>query len=175
MECLAREEYFTENPPIDMESLNTLKSEGRLHESHHVVFWALDDLAMSLSTDARASAFTHNFKSNPEDLYRKAMAVLVEVVRILEMQLPAVHHEKVVYYDKLGQLAVALGDTALAKSYFEQAFNHSYTSSGSNVAATLALYKLATATPTSLSELLEHYSRPDEGQMDVEEWEDMDS
>lgn len=62
-----------------------------------------------------------------------------------------------VYYDRLGQLCVATGDAEAARTAFRTAYESSILASGAAVPATLQLHKLATNTPATVAELLEHY------------------
>lgn len=79
-----------------------------------------------------------------------------------------------------GQLAVAAGNHSLAQQSFRMAHENSQKCSGADAPATLALLTLATHTPTTLVDLLEHYGKSSgsEGVAasvdDRQEWEDIE-
>lgn len=89
---------------------------GCLGSHHNIIFWALNDLAMQAIDDARG-IFIMNVKKmhilmtfvnivigqpfQSEVIYREAFELLKYVYELLNYQLPAVHHEKVIYLGKL--------------------------------------------------------------------------
>ena len=158
--------------PTTLEQYALQCTEGLLHDAHDLFFWALDDMYLKLSGEARSCYFGSG-SGESQRLYTQALQALQQSIVLLEWQLPAVHHEKVVYYDRLGQLAVAVGDFVLAKESYELALKHSVQSSGAAVPATLAIQKLAANPPKNIAELLEHYSTREDEEA-AEEWEDME-
>ncbi len=92
------------------------------------------------------------------ELYHQAYQIMVHVRKLLEWQLPPVHHEKVIYSDRIAQLAVAIGNLELAKLHYREAYEYSCLASGIDTKPTLAIKKLMENPPQSLDELLACYS-----------------
>jgi hypothetical protein len=160
--CLEREKQLVSVTLDTYNDINNVISEHILHASHYLLFWAMNDLYLSLSASAQEKQSSNNKKYDAAmvtDLYQQALIILLRVIELLEFQLPAVHHEKVVYYDRLGQLAVAVSNPDLAKQSFLNAYNASCLSSGKDVIASKKLLELATNTPRNITELVAHYSR----------------
>ena len=72
-----------------------LRDECVLHCSHFAIFYALDSLT------------TQYLKMGEFD---EALKGMKEIVALLDKYVPGYHHEKVLYLDKLGQLAVRIGN-----------------------------------------------------------------
>lgn len=152
--CLEREEFYKSCEPTD--TISQFQNETLLHETHYLRFWALDAVTTELTERAREEQFVGN-KSSSVKLYKQAQSTLVELLKLLEWQLPPIHHDKVVYYDKLAQLAVALGDTTAAKDAYKKSYLHSKLASG-DTPPTRAVQDLWERTPTDLSDLYARYS-----------------
>lgn len=176
--CFNREEHFRQSPPTSLAATQAAVAEKLLADSHYTLFWALDDTYNRLSGEASSALRKDPHSSLASRLYTQALEVLQESYRLLEIQLPSVHHEKVVYLDKLGQLALANKSFSLSQQYFCRAFEHSCLCSGppTSVPATASIHKLVLSPPTSLAELVAHYtSRGAAGdEEDEDEWEDVE-
>jgi hypothetical protein len=164
--CLEREERYKNEPPQSLGSIREICAvEKVLHESHYLIFWASDDLAMLLAEKARKQGSTIGGKGKvtgdalieSRQCYREALEAMGETVRLLEQMLPPVHHEKVIYYDRLGQLAVAAGELQFAAVNFKKAYEMSCLACGVNTPCTLQIKKLVINPPKDLAELVEHY------------------
>jgi hypothetical protein len=203
---LQREQHYKNNPPRSIEEIRAITQQGKvLHESHYIMFWAIDEIALSLSERARRvssyststasllasstatdSVLASGLSVPTGDLsipvvgqvevvrlsFQQALEAMTETVRLLEIMLPPVHHEKVVYYDRLGQLAVAAGNAELAASSFQTAYEMSRLACSEVAPTTVKLQKLATNTPKTVEELVEHYTVEDDA--DGDDWSDVD-
>ena len=186
--CLSREEYYRQNPPETYQEIVEAGTEadGYLHESHHLLFQALDTVSHELTNQARRcmdfgllslddktgdgkvvskkGKKIENAKGTREQrqhaLFEPALTAMQHSVRLLDQVLPLVHQEKVVFYDRLGQLAVCAGRTDLARTAFNSAYQLSMRASGLNVPQTQQLLVLAERTPLTREELMKHYSKP---------------
>jgi SET and MYND domain-containing protein len=172
--CLEREWHYKGNPPKSLEDIRRITQEERvLHESHYLLFWALDEIALSLAERARRLSTLN--RSGLTDAsrgpFQEALDAMTSTVRLLENMLPAVHHEKSVYYDRLGQLAVAAGNVELAGQSYARAYEMSKLACGAEVPNTLKLLKIAEKVPQNVEELLEHYADHSKD-MEVEEDDD---
>ena len=169
--CLQREAECESSPPKTLDEIANLTSVQRvLLENHHLIFWASDDLAMHLATKARreGSISSGSAKSSKgaadaanraSACYREALVAMNHTVRLLEGMLPPVHQEKVLYYDRLGQLAVAAGELELATVNFQKAYEMSCYACGENNPCTLQIKELILQSPTNLNDLVLHYQR----------------
>lgn len=155
--CLDREEFYKVCEPTD--TLAQFQRESLLHSTHYLRFWALDAVTTELTERAREEQFVGK-KANSTKLYKKAQETLKEQLKLLEWQLPSIHHEKVIYYDKLAQLAVAISDSVAAKNAYKKAYLHSKLASG-DIPPTRAIQNLWERTPTDLSDLYARYSSSD--------------
>jgi hypothetical protein len=173
--CLEREWHYKSNPPKSLEDIRRITQDERvLHEGHYLLFWALDEIAMSLAE--RARRLSSLSRSEPIDTtrvaFQEALDSMTATVRLLEIMLPHVHHEKSVYYDRLGQLAVAAGNVDLAGKSYQRAYEMSKLACGAEVPNTLKLLRLAEKVPQTVEELLEHYADHNKDNMDVEDDDD---
>jgi hypothetical protein len=91
-----------------LDSLNSAVKTNVLHRSHYLFFWSLDSIALELSELAWSKYFGGD-KAGGLELYQSAFSVLLVAVVLLEDMIPTFHHENVVYYDRLAQLAVSVG------------------------------------------------------------------
>lgn len=125
-------------------------SDGRvLHDTHYLMFWALDKIAEYSSTAAASGL----------GKYSSALDYAKDLQRVLYMCLPKFHHEKVISCDKLGQLSIASGDITGASEYFAKACKMSALVCGVDNPSTVKLNELATNTPTNVSDLMAHYNK----------------
>ena len=170
--CLSKEEQYRNEPLSTLDEIRHVCGvEKIIHESHHLIFWASDDLAMLLAARARSNSGPTETNSNSKVLknsdavihsrqcYRDALTAMGETVRLLEIMLPPVHHEKVMYYDRLGQLAVAAGELDFAGVNFMKAYQMSCLACGVLTPCTLQIQKLIINPTKNLSELLHHYQQ----------------
>lgn len=164
--CLSKEMQYKTDPPVTAAQIDHVSSvEKVLHESHYLIFWARDDNAMLLASKARREgAFTGATGKaakasvvQSRQSYNDAVTAMEETVRLLEIMLPPVHHEKIVYYDRLGQLAVAAGNYSVADANFRKSYEMSCLACGENTPCTQVIKKLISHPPRSLDELIEHY------------------
>ena len=156
------------DPPESTEALEEVLTCRVIHASHHLIFWAREDISQSLTAEARKSGLTSDYALALEETER--------VVAMLETALPPVHFEKVVHYDRLAQLAVASGQIEKAKESFGKAYAMSCLSCGQSVPGTMLLKEMWLNCPTTAEELLERYggvlSEADGGDDGDEQWED---
>ena len=166
--CLAKEEQYKKDPLLTMEQIKQVCGvEKILHESHYLIFWASDDLAMLLASRARgegslsatAGKSAGDTMIQSRQRYREALTAMSETMRLLELMLPPVHHEKIMYYDRLGQLAVAAGELEFANFNFMKAYDMSCLACGVDTPCTVQIKKLITNPPQNLAELLAHYGQ----------------
>jgi SET and MYND domain-containing protein len=150
--CLEREQFYIGNPPSVIREIESVISSSPVHPMHHIIFVALHDLSVRLSSDARTT--------NNKNAYKLAINITQRVLVLMNSPvMPPVHHEKVLLLDKLGQLAVAAGDVVLAKESFRRAYEMSRLACGQKVPLTLDLYALAENTPETVEALVECYQR----------------
>ena len=151
--CLAREkhyeQYFAEEAVVEADeaAVGAAVQEGVLHESHHIIFSATNELALAAAAQARRAPSS----------YPQAVALMRKSIALLNQVLPAVHHERVVLMDRLGQVAVCANEGELAKWAYTSAWNQSRLCSSASFPGTAKLSVLAANPPTSLEELLTHY------------------
>lgn len=105
---LSTEAEIKTTPPQTLEAIEAVISETPIAEQHCLIFWAYNDLSLTLSAEARSSYFPTGGRAehSADELYGRALAALEKAVRLLDMQLPPVHHERVVYFDRLGRYVV---------------------------------------------------------------------
>jgi len=176
--CLEREAQLLENQPQTIPEIESAGKEGFLHPSHFALFTSLSDLALSQSDEARRKCGQVDSALWPQ-LFAEPLYALQGCNQLMDQVLPSVHHEKCVFLDRLGQIAVCAGNHELAKNAYTSAYQMSCLANGEQTPETVALHKLATSTPLNMAELLEHYSSEEameEGAMEEEEddeWEDI--
>jgi len=139
------EASFTEpEEPLDsLEAVDKLRALGDdFHESHSILFWALTDISLDQA------------QSNPGEAYKASQ----ETLRLLTSYtvVPAVHHERIMYLDRNGQLAIKVGEIKSAHEAFAAAHAASLLACGPNSPTTI---KLENFRPCSLEELLAHYDK----------------
>lgn len=143
--CFQLVEYENRFIDSEFESLDQVfaaRAEGVMHPSHYALFWAIEGLTSQYAETGQIT---------------KALSGMREVVGMLNTFLPGYHHEKVLYLDKLGQLAVSAGDIAFANEAFRQAYEMSVIACGSDVPLTIMLRTLYENTPHSVEALKMHY------------------
>jgi hypothetical protein len=174
--CIAQEQNLLATPPASLQQYEQSCADKLCHRTHYVYFTALEELSLKLSDEARSNFFdtfgSGIGTSRGLALFGEALTTLRVCIQLLEYQLPPVHHEKVVFYDRLGQLAVAVGDQGLAHEAYGSALRQSELSCGPHVPATAAVRALAMQPPATLAELLEHYQSREPTA--AEDWEDME-
>lgn len=162
-------------PPLTFAQLQQIVSAGVLHPSHHIVFWSLADLSMQEVEQSRTAG------TDAARLQQEALHYMLLLSRYVELFLPAVHHEKMVHYDRVAQLFLAtvrpvpaLGQVtpadraaiaqanaaavANAKLYFGRAHQCCLQSCGASAHVTQVMLALATNTPTTVGELTSRYT-----------------
>lgn len=162
--CLAREDELRDEKPltlVEMEEL--LVGEEVVHDSHHLLFWAWDELAMHLASQiqkkiSRPASAKRGAAAGVASDYREALDAMKRTIALLEAMLPQVHHEKVVYYDRQGQLEVAAGLISQAKESFRRSYIMSKMAMGEFAPATIKIKRLVDDTPRTTSELQAHYT-----------------
>jgi hypothetical protein len=158
--CQDRERQLLQSPPTSLSEVRAAVSGNLLHRDHHIFFEALSDIAMREAELARSK------KCGPDGQppaqarahYATAIAALQLCRAQLDATLPAVHHEKVILFDRLGQLSVAAGGMSeLALEAFGLAYASSCLASSADSPATLQIKALADRPPKTLHELQQHY------------------
>jgi len=147
-ECLMHEESILTNPPS---TYMQIKATTHLDESHNLLFFALHDLAMAVCSDARSSS------KDSIKRFSEGLQIMTEVVRIFCNHVTGAHHEKVLFFDKLAQIALASNNYDKAKLYFQEAYDQSLMAVGKDLPLTQKLYALATNTPRTITELQQSY------------------
>jgi hypothetical protein len=146
--------------------LNDIVARKVMHCAHYLLYFSLEELAM-----AQVNMINNGYwrcgdpgVSEPDlqTKYATAFHSLEALSLLLEHTLPAVHHEKVIHYDKIAQLYVAScsinpSNVTLAKEYFRKAHQMSVLACGSDVPLSKDLLELATNTPTTVAQLQTHY------------------
>ena len=166
--CLQREKLLLEAPPETFEAALQVGQEGLLHESHHLLFAVSDIVAKDLAEEAKRRAlFLENGKGlafglssggGMSELFDPALVVMKHCCKLLDMVLPLVSPEKVIYHDRLGQLAVCAGHKDIAKQAFGSAYQMSCWANGKDSPTSKQLYLLAEKTPETRAELMKHYA-----------------
>lgn len=166
--CIDKEVQYKDSTPKNLAEIRHICGVERvLHESHYLIFWASDDIAMLLADKARSqdhgSIGKGKFKGDAiiesRQCYREALEAMSETVRLLQIMLPHVHHEKIMYYDRLGQLAVAAGELDFANNTFKDAYEMSCLACGVHTPCTLQILKLVNNPPKNVDELVAHYCK----------------
>jgi len=175
--CLEREAFILANQPQSVAEIEAAGKEGLLHESHHLLFSAISDLAMASADEAKRQCSQVDSVLWPS-LFAEPLAAFGVCCRLMEQALPAVHREKCIYLDRLGQIAVCAGSRAIAVDAYGRAYQMSCLAGGRETPETLELFELATKTPLSMAGLLEHYAARQGGgggeDEEEEVWEDME-
>lgn len=142
--------------PYTSNLLLMIQSETLLHETHYLLFWALDEISLKMTEKAQKELYFGQ-KQAAHEYYKLAQIALTQAIKLMEIQLPVVHQEKVIYYDRLAQIAIAVDDIPLAQTLYQQAYTHSCMSSGYSTPATLAIKELVDHTPVTLTDLANRY------------------
>ena len=158
MACIACEKRLEDASLTHMEDMDQVLQENILHETHYLIFLSLDDMSMAAAEEAQVE-----YGQTKRELLTTALMTLRRAIDIMDrvnnIPIPKYHHEKIIYYDRLGQLSVAVGDVAMAKEYFSKAHLMSCSCCGDHTPLTLKLRILATDTPENTEQLVEHYNR----------------
>ena len=85
--------------------------------------------------------------------YRTSVEALQRCLSAMALALPRVHHELVIFNDRLGQVAVGAGERELARQAFARAWECSCAASGAASPATRRVKGLAERVPADLAEL----------------------
>jgi len=186
--CISQEEHYRQNPPETYEEVLEAGNEngGYLHESHYLLFQALDVICQEMTNqarrlsslsgeadDKRSTKKNKNKEKKQQVLFDPALRAMQLCVRLLDQVLPLVHQEKVVFYDRLGQLAVCAGQIELAQGVFGAAHQLSVLASGACAPQSQQLQALAERPPQTREELMMHYAKENAMDVDVDEDDDM--
>lgn len=163
---------------LTMEKWLEVKQRGVIHDTHELMFWSLNALGEDAVSTAerlytasagrkrdstnhlRKKRKTKDSDSDVVDAYNKAFLIQKRICDILSRSIavPTVHHERVIYWDKLGQLAVACNRVNEAKDIYQQAYQMSVLASGRSSVMSQKLLLLINNTPKNMEELLKHYA-----------------
>ena len=184
--CLQRELSLLEEPPETFDAALLAGDEGLLHESHHLLFAVTDIVAKDVAEEAKRRAMfleggegatvdlTHQQKGMA-DLFNPALTIMQHCCKLLDMVLPLVSPEKVIYHDRLGQLAVCAGNQEVARQAFGSAYQMSCWANGKDSPTSKQLLLLAEHTPKTRAELMKHYAVGDGGGVDDHPMDEDDS
>ena len=144
-----------------LEDIQELAASSKLARQHYSFFWMYSELALFLNASCCSSSVTRKGKNKQQKeelrIRRSALDAMKSAVALLDEMLPEVHHERVIYYDRLGQMAVAAGSTSEAKAAFSRAHAQSCLIHGRDFHTTIVLASLTSDTPTDLPALLLRY------------------
>jgi hypothetical protein len=150
---LDAEDSLCVQPPESPEELTALLGAGMFHQQHYMCFWLIDDIAMTLALDGQE---VNPRSKDSKNKIRTSIGLVSQLLALLTSN-PGVsspHPEEVIFLDRLAQLHVMAGDTALAKQQYRAAFAKSCVCAGDTAASTLELKLLADNTPTSPEALM---------------------
>jgi hypothetical protein len=154
--CISREQYLNVNfNKIDI--LKEFENEIYLSRYHYLRYWALDEKVLNLIDIAQSERSRTN-QTESISSYPEAKKLLNEMCILLEWQLPPVHHEKVIIYDRLAQVCVGTGDIQIARDMYYKSYINSCLASGADTPPTQAIWLLYENTPQSLDELYHRYN-----------------
>ena len=145
-ELLLKAEKDAQNREFEsLEQVDNIIEERIIHPTHHTIFFALEHLGMAAASDPTV----------PRDLVIEIWERLLAAARVV---VPTPHSEKVMYYDKLGQIRASLGDVNGAREAYGMAFQESRLVSGSYSETTSQFYELYSNPPTSRAETVARYA-----------------
>ena len=162
-EAILQDELVRPESIAEMEAL-LAREATVVHGTHHLFFWLWNDLAMALTSHCNNQQGSIRGKgrggiSAAADMYLPALDAMRRTVALLENMLPAVHHEKVIFHDRQGQLEVSAGLVSAAKESFRKAYDASKAACGEFASCTLNIKSLVDQTPRNIAELRAHYTR----------------
>jgi hypothetical protein len=138
-----------------------IRAEKVLKETHYLLFWAVSNIADVYSEFARLCLSS----------YAEGIRLAIEVSNLLEIRLPQYHEEKLLQFDKIGQLAVAGNNQSLAIQAFQSALDMSIKVYGIDHPTTTKFRDIVTSPPTTVEELYRFYDR-NSCDDDCDAWED---
>jgi len=177
--CLEREAALLDElaRPETVEQMEALlaREADVVHNTHHLFFWLWNDLAMALTSDCNrqgSSSASTNTRSGKgkglaDNIYLPALDAMRRTVALLENMLPTVHHEKIIFFDRQGQLEVSAGLISQARESFRKSYIASKAACGEFASCTAKLKALVDNTPRTVAELRAHYAR-DTHRMEVD-------
>ena len=218
MQCIEAETNVCGPHMPKIASLERLKDFQKtfpyLHPTHHLYFLLLDGLAVSLTDEAAATRTQTQTQtqsrpkkktiiyedasttaiaassSSSSSAFDRALVVMTHQEELMESDVvPPNHHEKILFFDKIAQLAIAAGKSDMAKSYYAKALSMASRVVSSRVTDWPAIRLLADLkhlsehTPGSAEELASYYNRGrgcgsggkgGDGDADDNDWEDVD-
>lgn len=152
-ECIDKEEHYSQCEVSCIKDVALILSEKYIHHSHYLVFSSYDEISMNAVNKARKSSGVAS-----KNAYKIALVAMEKAYELLDKVLPPVHHERVVYLDKLAQISVGNNDKERAVYYYTQAYYKNCKCTGIESQSSIDLLKLVKNTPNSLDELFNHYS-----------------
>ena len=158
--CESLVEYENSWMDTEFESLDHIlsrRNEQIMHQSHYLVFWALSDITSQYLECGN---------------YIEAKRGMLETIALLDDCVQGFHHEKVLYLDKLGQIAVRLGEHELAKNSFRRAYEMSIGACGVSTPITLKQKDMYENTPLTVEDLMTRYPTNNEEEDDQDEQDD---
>jgi hypothetical protein len=137
------EKALEEKDNLTPEQICVMQSNSRgLYKSHYLYFNGLYNSAMDMADYAPMTAV---------DILQQVLSLLGEYD---VGATPKVHHERVLIFDRLGQVLTKAQRYDEAQEYFKRAYDHSLLACGANTPLTMKLCGFA---PQSLDELVQHY------------------
>jgi len=146
--CLHSEATMKNTEASTLEELEELVSASLLHPAHHQVFWCLEEASEGVVL---------NTKSSPEDKVL-SQQLWEKIMLCIEAVLPSCHHEKIVFFDRIAQTKVAVGDIKSSCEWYQKALYVSKVCCGDDHPSTIQLQNLVLDPPQSIEDLLRKYS-----------------
>ncbi|DBA02077.1 TPA: hypothetical protein N0F65_011144 [Lagenidium giganteum] len=135
--------------PQSLEEMDELLKASALHETHYLLFWALD----AIGCEAAALSAFHT------DAERHALAdTWQRIIKCMNIVVPTAHHEKTIYYDNLAQVYVILGKIDEAREAYTRAYEISCLVSGEDCVPTQNIKELVDNTPRNADQLRAAYA-----------------
>ncbi|EEY58766.1 uncharacterized protein PITG_10898 [Phytophthora infestans T30-4] len=149
----AEQELLENGFPESLEEVDAVVSRGVLHESHYLLFWALDNIGCE-------AAITTAFRADAQMAQdRRVLAQIWErIITYMNVVVPTAHHEKTIYYDNLAQVQVVLGNLGAASQAYARAYEVSCLVSGTDCSPTRKLQRLMEKPPQTAEDLRQHYA-----------------
>lgn len=114
-ECLKIEEKYSSESLNTMKEIMNVNKINILNSNHYILFESWERISMNLTDEAKKiNIVTEIDKKQKAMRFKLALEAMKKVVIMIKEVLPPVHHEKVVFFDRLGQLALASGDLGIS-------------------------------------------------------------
>jgi len=147
--CVESEAAMKDAEANSIEELEELVDNSLMHPTHHQVFWCLEEVAQSLVLPDEGQ------QAGEVDLTNK---IWQNILFCVETVLPQYHHEKIIYFDRLAQTKISMGNIEGARIAYQQAFEMSTTCCGADHPSTLQIKLLSENPPKTMQELLLAYT-----------------